>query len=627
MIYKELQSKLDIATEESKKGNLDNADLLVNEVLAKLDISPQIKSDDREREIIETLRAEAILQLANTNWIRGDYDTALEHAHRGLAIAEENNLPKVKAKGQHLLGNIQQTLGAYGKALEYYNCALDACNKLGDKSFVAKIIGNIGVVYFNLGIYDKALEYYDQAHDTYQEIDGKLGIAFITGNIGIVYSTLGAYDKALEYLNRALNIHREYGNKSGAAAITMSVGNVYHHLGDSDKALEYYNLALNEHKEIGYKLGVARVTGNIGIMYASDGNLDKALEYYNLAHAVFQEIGDKQSVAMSNGNIGAIYANIKYEGYNPTKAEDFLIKAITVSQEIGTKPLLASSHKDLADLYENQKRWEEFAFHLKKHIEIKDEVNLEEVKKQDAIRQQKKEIEIAKASANARLGATTTLLHKVLPQKIASRMIEGEEIIADYFPTASILFADIEGFTPISADMPATIVVQFLNAVFGEFDRIMLKHGCEKIKTIGDGYMAAAGVPVECSDHAERITAAAFEMIDTLAIPVDIIDYLPEDVKLGIRIGLHTGPVVAGVIGQDRFVYDIYSDAVNTAARMESHGFTNRVHVSSEFALHLQNRFMMTKNNAHGITFEKRGEIEVKGKGKMKTYFLEKHMN
>ncbi|MBK7959523.1 MAG: hypothetical protein IPK03_16425 [Bacteroidetes bacterium] len=291
--------------------------------------------------------------------------------------------------------------------------------------------------------------------------------------------------------------------------------------------------------------------------------MDKALEYYNLAHAVFQEIGDKQSVAMSNGNIGAIYANIKYEGYNPTKAEDFLIKAITVSQEIGTKPLLASSHKDLADLYENQKRWEEFAFHLKKHIEIKDEVNLEEVKKQDAIRQQKKEIEIAKASANARLGATTTLLHKVLPQKIASRMIEGEEIIADYFP-------------------------------------------------------------VECSDHAERITAAAFEMIDTLAIPADIIDYLPEDVKLGIRIGLHTGPVVAGVIGQDRFVYDIYSDAVNTAARMESHGFTNRVHVSSEFALHLQNRFMMTKNTTHGIIFEKRGEMEVKGKGKMKTYFFRK---
>lgn len=622
MIYKELQSKLDKVQEESKKGNFDNANQLVNEVLAKLDSSPQIKPDDKEREIIETLRAEAILHLANIYWILGNYDTALEQAHRGLAIAEEFNLLKVKAKGQHLLGNIQQTLSAFDKALEYYNCALDFGNKLEDKSFIAKIIGNIGVVYFNLGMYDKALEYYDRAHETYQEIGEKSGIAFIIGNIGIVHSTLGAYDKALEYFNRALDIHREYGNKSGAAIITMSIGNVYHYL-DSDKALDYYNLALNAHNEIGYKLGVARVTANIGKIYESDGNLEKALEHYNLARSVFQEIGDKHGVAMSKGHIGATYANLNYEGHNSAKAEELLIEAIALGNEIGTKPLLASSHKDLADLYENQKRWEEFAFHFKKYIEIKDEVNLEEVKKQDAIRQQQKEIEIAKASANARLGATTTLLHKVLPQKIASRMIEGEEIIADYFPTASILFADIEGFTPISADMPATIIVRFLNAVFGEFDRIMQKHGCEKIKTIGDGYMAAAGVPVECSDHAERITAAAFEMINTLAIPADIMDYLPEDVKLGIRIGLHTGPVVAGVIGQDRFVYDIYSDAVNTAARMESHGVTNRVHVSSDFALHLQNRFMMTKNTTHGISFEKRGEMEVKGKGMMKTYFLE----
>jgi class 3 adenylate cyclase len=172
----------------------------------------------------------------------------------------------------------------------------------------------------------------------------------------------------------------------------------------------------------------------------------------------------------------------------------------------------------------------------------------------------------------------------------------------------------------MSADMPAHIVVRLLNHIFSEFDHIIKKYGCEKIKTIGDGYMAIAGAPVVCDDHAERMAGAAMDMLDVLQLPEAIHAHLPAGSRLQIRIGMHTGAVVAGVVGEDRFVYDVYSDAVNTAARMESHGESGRVHVSSEFVQHLQSR----KSDTNSYSLESRGVIDVKGKGKMETFFLER---
>lgn len=221
-----------------------------------------------------------------------------------------------------------------------------------------------------------------------------------------------------------------------------------------------------------------------------------------------------------------------------------------------------------------------------------------------------------------RSDVTTKILHQVLPPSIADRLIKGEKV-ADYFSQISILFADIVGFTPIASKMPARKVLAFLNYVFGEFDIIIEKHGCEKIKTIGDGYMAVAGAPIECADHAERIARAAVEMMGDIQLPEDIRASLPKGAKFNIRIGINIGPAFGGIVGENRFVYDIYSDAVNTAARMESHGEPNKIHVSEDFAFHLQNRMDMMNDDLGGITFEERDEIEIKGKGKMKTYFLE----
>ncbi len=199
------------------------------------------------------------------------------------------------------------------------------------------------------------------------------------------------------------------------------------------------------------------------------------------------------------------------------------------------------------------------------------------------------------------------LLRNVLPEAIAARLKGGEESIADGLDEVTILFADLVGFTTMAADRPATEVVTVLSRLFSELDELARKHGLEKIKTIGDAYMAAAGVPAPRQDHAD---AAARMALDT----VEVVERVSKEIgmPLQIRIGLHSGPVVAGVIGRHKFAYDLWGDSVNTAARMESHGLPDEIQVSDE-----------TRKRLNGAyAFEPREGLEVKGKGIMRTWLL-----
>lgn len=199
------------------------------------------------------------------------------------------------------------------------------------------------------------------------------------------------------------------------------------------------------------------------------------------------------------------------------------------------------------------------------------------------------------------------LLLNVLPRPIADRLKRGESTIADTFPEVTVLFGDICGFTEFSARASPTELVELLNGVFSSFDQLTEKHEVEKIKTIGDAYLAVSGLPTPRLDHAEAMAAVAVEMLRQIQR-----FQLERKVDLEMRIGIHTGPVVAGVIGKNKFIYDLWGDTVNTASRMESHGIPGRIHVSQAFYQRLEGR----------LPFESRGEIMVKGKGMMQTYFL-----
>jgi guanylate cyclase len=199
------------------------------------------------------------------------------------------------------------------------------------------------------------------------------------------------------------------------------------------------------------------------------------------------------------------------------------------------------------------------------------------------------------------------LLHNILPDEIATRLKTDRSMIADDFPEASVLFADVVGFTPMSAGMTPPELVGLLNSVFTKFDEFVEALGLEKIKTVGDEYMVAAGVPIARPDHAEATAELAIRIRNYVAAN----DF--EGHRLELRIGIHSGPVVAGIIGTHKFSYDMWGDTVNTASRMESEGIPGQIQITP--ATH-----DLLRDN--GYTFEPRGIIQVKGKGTMETWLL-----
>ena len=202
---------------------------------------------------------------------------------------------------------------------------------------------------------------------------------------------------------------------------------------------------------------------------------------------------------------------------------------------------------------------------------------------------------------------TEHLLTHVMPQAIAQRLIDKWAIIADSHEDATVLFADVVDFTPLMAKYPPDQVVRYLNVIFSEFDELLAKHGLEKIKTVGDAYMAAGGLLESNPNHLEEMADFALEIQDLMSRTPS-----PSGKPMQLRIGIHSGPLVAGVIGNNRLMYDLWGDTVNTASRMESHGVGGHIQVTQDVVDALKGKF----------DFEERGIVQVKGKGEVKTFWL-----
>ncbi len=218
--------------------------------------------------------------------------------------------------------------------------------------------------------------------------------------------------------------------------------------------------------------------------------------------------------------------------------------------------------------------------------------------------------DLAEARVEEERRKVLDLMNLILPAQIAERLQNKQEVIADRFESVTVLFADMVGFTPLSARLPPEKLVAMLDTIFSDFDALLDRHGLEKIKTIGDAYMVAAGVPSPRKDHAVAVAAAALEM--QAAAKARSREW---GEAFELRIGIHIGPLVAGVIGKRRFIYDLWGDTVNTAARMESHGIPGEIQVSEDMWHEIHNDFDLAE----------RGVINVKGKGPMRTWLLRGH--
>ncbi|MBS0658414.1 MAG: hypothetical protein JSR82_09255 [Verrucomicrobia bacterium] len=227
----------------------------------------------------------------------------------------------------------------------------------------------------------------------------------------------------------------------------------------------------------------------------------------------------------------------------------------------------------------------------------------------DVVKRKNAELEQAYHALEAEKERSEHLLLNILPRLIAERLKQKQAVIADHFETVSVLFVDIVGFTQLSQKTTPEAVVSMLNDIFTRFDVLTERYGLEKIKTIGDCYMVTAGVPEARTDHAHAIAQMALDLRDEIeSFNAD------HGSQLAVRIGFHSGPVVAGVIGRKKFIFDIWGDTVNTASRMESTGQPGKIQVTRETFERLWDDFVFVP---HGV-------MHVKGKGDMETFFLER---
>jgi class 3 adenylate cyclase/TPR repeat protein len=555
-----------------------------------------------------------------------DNAKALEYYQKALSINEEIGDKDGIARNLGNIGNVFNELSDYPKALEFYRKALQIFEEIENKHDIAPSLGNIGMMYWNLSDYTKAIEYYQKAMIIYEEIGNNHGLAINLGNIGLVYLQLLDYPKALNYYEKALFISNQIGNKEGIARNYGNIGNVYSDLLDYPKSLEYFQKALLYYEQIENKRGIAINLGNIGIVYKNLSDYSKALEFYQKSLLINEEIGRKEGIAINLVNIGSIYASNESQFYDNIKAEEFLQRTVHLAEEISSKNILEEAYKELHCLRINERNFEDALHYHKKSISLKEEIQTIEAKKQAErfdIERKDAEREKLLAEERGRFLERESILRNILPDSVTERLVKGENPIADHFESVSVLFMDLVGFTSFSSNVPPKQLVYLLDSIFSKADEIVETFGLEKIKTIGDGYLAVANVTRPLKDHQVATAKSALQLMETLKeftvnIPAELGDtaWIRNMNDIEIRIGIHTGEVVAGIIGKNKYTFDLWGDAVNVASRMESNSEPGRIHISEQFAKSIES------NTEFNLI--PRGTITIKGKGTMNTFWLEK---
>lgn len=509
------------------------------------------------------LRSDLLTEKGINSMYMSNYTDALRFMQEALAVREKWGGPDKLAETYNYIAAVHQIQGNLNIAEDYYRSSFSLIEGSDDKRIVGNVTNNLGSLYEEREDFEKALVYHSKSLDIWRELNDSSWIAVSYLHLGMCYRRTERLEEALIALE---NAYRS-GSRLIQVMASQSTGLVYMDMRSFGEALKWldlsYQLALKEDNLV----KVQECASSLANIHEELGNHQQALSFYQLEVSLKDSIFGKEMTK----EITELELNFQFEKEQLADSLEFVRTSLIQEKKISNQRIGLFSTGVITAIM----------------------ILLAFVVYQGKQRSEK-------------------LLLNILPKEVATELKNTGKAKARRFDHVTVIFTDFKGFTEMSEKLSAESLVSEINLCFSQFDSIMTKHGIEKIKTIGDAYMAVSGLPIPKEKHAQSAVFAALEMVTFMKKRKE---NLEKEGKLGfeMRVGIHSGDVVAGIVGTKKFQYDIWGDTVNMAARMESSGEVSKVNISNATYEMLKNEFQCTP----------RGLLEVKGKGMVEMFFVD----
>ncbi len=586
------------------------------------------------------------MEVIVSTWMMMNPDSCLHYAKLYATLATKLKNNDQLANAQYLQGVSHYFKGDLPEAITALHKSLDTRGENGDPVGRGAALNVIGAVYMLQGNHARAIDNYMRCLKLSEQINDDRGVSGSHFNIGRIYTQQKDYATALEHFKTSL-AHKDSADLEGRAKVYQIMATTYVDLKNDVMAKVYFQKALELEITSNDHLGMGMSYSNMATYYLTGKNPDTAIYYAEQSIREFEMVDDVLGIGFACATLAEAF---KLKGQH-RNAIEHAEKAMAIAKQFNETKLIQETAKILSDNYRAIGQMDKALEMYDLNIMLKDSLQSEENQRgvlrqeyayqyekealSDSLQFAKKEAVLTEQTQKQRIGLGATaivllliillassiykgkkrsdeLLLNILPEQVAEELKRNGEAQARQINEVTVLFTDFKDFTAISEKLTPKELVRNLHECFTAFDNIIQKHGLEKIKTIGDAYMAAGGLPAPNETHAHDTVAAAFDILDFINTFND------QKIASGqpyfeIRIGVHTGPVVAGIVGVKKFSYDIWGDTVNTASRIESAGDAGHVNIS-------QATYEIIKHDPQFV-FESRGKIVAKGKGEMEMYF------
>lgn len=525
----------------------------------------------------------------------GIYDSALSYTFQGLGIAKEIKNYSVLHNANITLANTYLSTENYQQAIFYFHQALLASRHQlihksdeieSNKVDTATVYNNLGELFNYQGQFDSALYCYNVAVKDFYRLNNSLGLAYAIGNIGTVYAQTNKHELAKQHIDSAVHILEGLEDMYPISIYLTYMSDIYHEAGDFKRALEYLEESLQIAKAHKLREQQRDAHQAIAALYESTGKFDSAYRYQTLYYVFKDSVENVATVK----NIAEIRADFQV---SQKQREVDLLHETAKNQRLIALLLGLGVCFTIASTVFFYKR------------------NRERALANRQITQQKDDLEQAYGLIQQEQEKSESLLLNILPKETAAELKSTGKATPRHYEMVSILFTDFKGFTQLAEQLSPEEVVAELNYCYGRFDEICEEYNIEKIKTIGDAYMCVGGIPTPNTTNPHDIIACALAMQEFME------NWKTEKRAKGLpvwdlRLGVHTGRIIAGVVGKKKFAYDIWGDAVNLASRMESSGKPGQINISGDTYELIKDQF----------NCQYRGKVPAKNKGEVDMYFV-----